>query len=331
MTSGDRQSLGVILEEKAAEALKFYTANYDTLVWQGLQPGNRLPKLGSKPQICRFCDRTRHEVTFRKKAHAVPELIGNKTLVTLYECDDCNDRFSSFEDDFAKMTLGDRSVSRTRGKKSVPTLTATGKKSRIEHAPAGLVMKQYVDEGFISIDEQASQLKISYETQPFRPLGAYKCLAKMAYTLLPEVELPHFPELKAWLREKDVTTKKVYGDGNHLCSMSFVPGPKPFPCPIVALLRRKTTVAAPYAMFFVAFANWTYQIFVPCPRQDNALAGKNIQIYLYPHFYQLQPWRALGAVQVKNTDLSDPERRAEPKKINLHFDSMTSADSNRQA
>jgi len=261
----------------------------------------------------------------RNEAHAVPELIGNKTLFTLYECDECNNRFSSFEDDFAKMTLGDRSISRTRGKQAVPTLTSKGKKSRIEHAASGLVMKQYIDEGFIALDEQASQLKISYETQPFRPLGAYKCLAKMAYTLLPAIELPHFPELKAWLREKDVATKKVYGNGNHLCLMSFVPGPKPFPSPIIALLRRKTSVAAPYAMFFVAFANWTYQIFAPCPRQDSALAGKTIQTYLFPHYYQLQPWLAPGAVQVKNADLSDPNRRAEPKSIHLHFDSMTSA------
>ena len=322
----DNQQGPIILEEKAADALKFYEANYEKVFWQGLQPAKRPTTLGSKPQCCRFCDRTRPEVTFKKKAHAVPELIGNKTLLSLYECDDCNDRFSSFEDDFAKMTLGDRSISGTRGKKTVPTLTATGQRSRIEHESAGLVMKQYIDEGFISIDEQASQLKISYETQPFRPLGAYKCLTKMAYTLLPEGELAHFPEVKAWLLEKDVATKKVYRDGNHLCSISFVPGPKPFPCPIVALLRRKTDVVAPYAMFFVAFANWSYQIFVPCPRQDAALAGKSVQIYLYPHLYQLQPWLAPGLVQVKNTDLSDAQRRAEPKKINLHFDAMKSAD-----
>jgi HNH endonuclease len=74
--------------------------------------------LGSKPHTCRFCDRKKPEVTFKKKAHAVPELIGNKTLLTFYECDDCNDRFSSFEDDFAKMTLGDRSISQARGKKA---------------------------------------------------------------------------------------------------------------------------------------------------------------------------------------------------------------------
>jgi hypothetical protein len=54
MTSGHQQGPSVILEKKAAEALKFYTANYDTLIWQGLQPLNRLPKLDTYPQTCRF-------------------------------------------------------------------------------------------------------------------------------------------------------------------------------------------------------------------------------------------------------------------------------------
>ncbi len=56
------------------------------------------------------------------------------------------------------------------------------------------------------------------------------------------------------------------------------------------------------------------------------IAGKTIQAYLYPHYYQLQPWLAPGAVQVKNADLSDPDRRAELKSIHLRFDSITSAD-----
>lgn len=253
-------------------------------------------------------------------------MIGNKSLLTYYECDVCNDRFSSFEDDFGKMTLGDRNLSQTRGKSAVPTLTSAGNKSRIESQGGRLLMKHYIEEGLVSIDEEAKQVKIVYETQPYRALGAYKCLAKMAYTLLPEVELVNFPELRAWLLEKDVATRKVYADGNHLCSMTFVPGPKPFPTPIVALLRRKTSTDAPYAVFFVAFANWSYQIFVPCPRQDAALNGKQLQIYMYPHLYQLQPWRAPAPVQVKNADLSDPERKAEPKKINLHFDSVNPTD-----
>lgn len=105
-------------------------------------------------------------------------------------------------------------------------------------------------------------LVTEHELCPYEDTAGRNRCRVVGYAL-PEVELSHFPELKAWLREKDVATKKVYGDGNHLCSMSFVPGPKPFPCPVVALLRRKTAVTAPYAVFFVAFANWTYQIFVP--------------------------------------------------------------------
>src|SRR5262245_16553961 len=98
------------LEENAAKALLFYQENYETLIFEGLKRKGKPKVLGTKPRVCRFCDQGKPYVTFKKKAHAIPELVGNKTLLTLYECDQCNKRFSSFEDDFAKMTLGDRSL-----------------------------------------------------------------------------------------------------------------------------------------------------------------------------------------------------------------------------
>ena len=44
-------------------------------------------------QICRFCGRSRPEVSFRHGAHARPESLGNKSLFTIYECDSGNQFF----------------------------------------------------------------------------------------------------------------------------------------------------------------------------------------------------------------------------------------------
>ena len=45
-------------------------------------------------RICRFCGRSMPEVKFKQKAHAISESLGNKGLVCLEECDDCNTRFN---------------------------------------------------------------------------------------------------------------------------------------------------------------------------------------------------------------------------------------------
>lgn len=47
---------------------------------------------------CRFCGKTKTKNDFRKKAHAVSEGIGNKSIFTSYECDECNQHFADNEE-----------------------------------------------------------------------------------------------------------------------------------------------------------------------------------------------------------------------------------------
>lgn len=312
----------IAVESNALEGIVFYEANYDTLHFKGLNLENKKEIWGEKPPKCRFCHQSKPAVTFSKDAHLVPAFVGNKTLFSRYECDDCNERFSQFEDDLAKMTMGDRAISQVPKRKGFTPLKPQGKKSSFVRDGAGVVIKQYTDEGVFTLDRENSQMVITYDTQPFRPLGVYKALAKIAYGLLPEEDLPNFEELRLWLIEKDVATRKVYADKGHWCFHTFVPGPSPFPRPIIALLRRKADVAAPYLMFFLAFGNWTYQIFVPCPKMDAQLADKPFNVVVYPHLHMLQPWLLPGLIQAKQLFLDEPERKSENRVLRLHFDAI---------
>lgn len=47
-----------------------------------------------KKRVCRFCGKSSPEVTFKSKAHAISEALGNKTVVLFDECDSCNVFFS---------------------------------------------------------------------------------------------------------------------------------------------------------------------------------------------------------------------------------------------
>lgn len=141
------------------------------------------------------------------------------------------------------------------------------------------------------------------------------------FTLLPDSDLEHFEELRQWLLEKDVATKRIYSEGNNLFLQSFVPAFRPFGQPLVALLRRKAPIMAPYVTLFLAFGNISYQIFLPCPKQDMHLIGKEIQLVRYPHLYELQPWRANGEIAYGHRDLSSPDRtKAKDRKMGWHFD-----------
>lgn len=100
----------IVVETEALKALQFYADNYTNLMFTGLGSANKRLVLGSKPYECRFCDGTPPKRTFKKRAHAVSELLGNKVMMSLYECDDCNERFSAFERELGNMTLPFRSI-----------------------------------------------------------------------------------------------------------------------------------------------------------------------------------------------------------------------------
>ena len=326
MMTHERQRSGpeaIVVEARALTRMEYYAENYEPLVFRDLDPKAKRETLGDKPPTCRFCLRGKLEVTFGKDAHVVPAFVGNKVLFSRYECDDCNARFSEFEDDLAKMTIRARAIGQVSKRKGFASLKPQGKKSSFERGSGGVIIKQYADEGVFSVDKGRSQLVASYGTQPFRPLGVYKALAKIAFTLLPPERLAEFEELRLWLLQQDVVSAKVYADEGHWCYQTFVPGPSPFAKPIVSLMRRKEGVDAPYLMFFLAFGNWTYQIHPPCPRMDGHLADRRIGLVPYPHLYDMQPWLAKGRVQAAQLYLDEAERRSEPKTLRIHFDAMT--------
>src|ERR1019366_6694789 len=182
-TESDVPVKGILVETEALKALQFYDRNYTTLMFAGLGSENKQIVLGTEPFECRFCGGKPPERTFDNCAHAVSELLGNKIMVSLYECDDCNKRFSKFEDDLGKMTLPARSIGGVIGKNDVPTLISKSRgikrKARMEFKDGTLQMSHDAgdDVSFID-DEVAKTLTFSFVEQPYRPLGAYKALCK---------------------------------------------------------------------------------------------------------------------------------------------------------
>ena len=305
----------IVAETHALAALTFYAHNYTTLTFAGLGAQNKQIVLGSKPFQCRFCGGKPPQRTFAKRAHAVSELLGNKVMTSLYECDTCNERFSKFEDDLGKMTRPVRAIGGVIGKRGVPELEPVSRgamhKPRLTVKPGGLHLSH--EEGDIGFaeDEATKTLTLTYTQKPYRPLGVYKALCKSAFTLLPDDELINFNELKQWLLQPDLTTDQVYASGSHLCHSTFVPAFQPFKQPIVCLLKRNNLIDAPYMSFFVATGNVSYQIFLPCPAKDEHLTGKPVAFDAFPHFFQLQPWLIPSPTQAGQVDLSSPERTQE--------------------
>ena len=303
---------GVVVDTEAVKALEFYNRNYTIWPFVELGQANKNIVLGREPFECRFCGGRPPEKTFRNTAHAVSQLLGNKVLKSRYECDDCNKRFSAFEDDLAKMTLPMRTIGGVIGKNGIPKLVTASRwnasRPTMEFKDGGLhVSHDAGDIGFVE-DEATKTLTLTYVYQPYRPLGVYKALCKSAFTLLPSEELVYFTELRQWLLRSDLTTDQVYARGSHICHATFVPAFQPFKQPLVCLLKRRDQVDAPYMCFFIASGNVSYQIFLPCPSKDAHLRGRIITTPGFPHIFQLKPLLSPAPTQIETIDLGSPDR-----------------------
>ena len=184
--------------EKAAQ---FYEERYIGTHPLFLRPGQRLVLAAPDPRICRFCRRDSATTPFRHDAHAIPQLLGNRTLFTREECDECNLLFgSTIENDLGNWTKPTRTFSRIKGKNGVPTLKNEKEGWRIEYDGTSLRMTQYESNPKFNVDIEKRQFSLQLKRDPYTPVAVLKALIRVGLTLLPHDELANFAETLKWVR-----------------------------------------------------------------------------------------------------------------------------------
>jgi hypothetical protein len=241
--------------------------------------------LGNKAnRTCRFCGNTEPEATFRKDAHALPESIGNKSLLTYYECDSCNHAFGvGCENDFGNWSLPMRTMARIRGKAGIPTVKLGPNGIwRVEGRPDGLGLSLAETEGFYEDDTDRNVLKIHLSRAQYRPVMVVKALFKMALSIMPEEEMPNFQHTLSSIRP-DTPLAPMKGVVPFFCT--FIGGSIASDRITVAILTRKEDeFVLPYCFFILMYGNEMLQIAVPSFERDHHHFGKTMDIKRFPSF-----------------------------------------------
>lgn len=302
------------------KSLAHFRRNYDVLACHRLADGSRKVFLTEvAPGTCAYCGQSSPEVSFRKTAHAVPELIGNKWLFSREECDDCNKTLAANSEDHLGKFLGLwRTASQVSGKGGVPQ---TGRSHRSHmRIDDEIVIHQLEDDPFADIDEERKEIRIAIERQPYVPAAVFKAFTKMAYSLMPLATRRAYPHLPAWLLEPEPRASGAGFQPLKLMHM-FIPGPMPLPGIHVALLKQKPEVQSPKHCFFaISFANHSFQLALP------ELLGEETSTSIDLLFFPVQLWAdpAYGAARGTVYDLSDEQIvRNELQKQTIQFESFS--------
>ena len=302
----------------STSALDFYRVNYD-LIRNFTLADFRKTFLHEGQTTCRFCKKMEHEVSFRNKAHAIPESFGNKTLFTKYECDGCGNFFSeTIENDFGNYYKPYRTLARIRGKNRVPSIKNEAKGWRIELDASGLNIQHRRDDTLVERDIQNKTLRFKIPRDPYTPVGVFKCFVKMALSIVPEVEMGRFSEAIEWIMNSDHSYMPL---SEAILYETVVDGVFPFRVMSIWLFRRKRqTAEVPYMMFVIAHANSSFQISIPCPQMDANMYGKEVEIMLFPTPYHFQ---ANSDRMVRKVDLSRTAPERDVAQFEMHFDSYS--------
>lgn len=225
------------------------------------------------------------EVKFSKIAHAVSETIGNKSLFSHFECNQCNEAFGDFfEDSLGKYLLPFKIVSQIYGKKNrliakdmpkdkqlsfdtyqiqlnknVPILEDMSVKGLIIESPSADILTM-TDDGF----------KLNIPRQHYVPELVYCAFLKMAYSLLPLELYPAYMKKFIELHQISLKDSDCFNDeekkqcinGIPNCGFfSFKSGINPYEGINVYLLRRKNSnTSHPLLIFYLQMVNFSFAI-----------------------------------------------------------------------
>jgi hypothetical protein len=211
-----------------AEQDLLFALNYDVVAHYRLD-GVRAQFLGDKKRrVCRFCEQAAPRTTFTDPAPTLPESVGNTALFAYDACDECRELFRE------GIEADFEAFRRT-----VRSGLADGRPALERPGP-----------------------------RPYVPIAAFKCLTKMALSILPAAELEYVPDAIEWVLNPDhrLDSGSLGGLGGYLHFDFDSPG-----APWAAVARRiEEETPFPYLLFFLGAAEAIYEIPVPlCVRDED--------------------------------------------------------------
>ena len=239
------------------ELFGFVLANYRISAF-----GDKRISIGESDKTkrtCRFCGKSQPQVSFKNKAHAISEGLGNKTVVLLDECDDCNKKFSeSIEPDIIQYLSIYRTFFEVKGKGGEKQWHGENLKIKKE--------KEFTISIF-STDDPPEREKLPYKIKlegnyPITSQNIYKTLCKYFTSVIPAEELVKFRETIDWMNgTKEI--KKLPKLAQMISYHAFTRQPK-----LITYLRKTDDKTIPYAIGEFYFTCLVIVFLVPVTSED---------------------------------------------------------------
>lgn len=307
------------------ESKRYYEEHYETIFKQSFEAEGKIYLKDHKDgasRLCRFCGKGTPEVSFKKTAHAVPEFLGNRRIISLNECDECNHFLASqYEDHLGRWSIIDRAIFRIQNKSKKPKYKDFDNLIRIESDEHNLKIKVIDSELTHELIKAGEPYKfkknIEITSQHYIPIRAAMTLIKMACSICPIPELSQCQAAINWLMNPEQSRVSKYP-----VLKTFTPGDINNTKSEIILLKRKVKEPVPYLLCVVQYINFRLQTFIPfCPEDSEWLYSKekfNLNLMHYPSLFGPDNSTRITENEVLDWSGTEPTQRHITVTINVN-------------
>jgi hypothetical protein len=276
-------------------------------------PDEKMRGLKPKPQrVCRFCKLQYGQVNFKKDAHVFSEFLGNKYLVSDFECSNCNGLFCTYESHLSYFIGPVRAFQKLYGREKDYKFKSPDKKTVAEnYNEYGLensfsISREDVADQTFEIDREAGRTLINFVKHSYTPLLVYKAILKMALSCLDEDEIKYY-DLACKYLLTDSLDDNIRGAAKML-TYSVPPG-KGYSTPFAVLYKKMNQEAKLSTHIFVLyFMNQVYQIAVPLNASDlHFYTDEEVEVLYAPPFFHDQKTADTMEIKEQYLDMSGKE------------------------
>lgn len=169
---------------------------------------------------CRFCGKAKDDgATFRKKAHAIPQLTGNNRIFSNEECDSCNEKFGYLENDLGMFLLPIRAIYNINGKRKNKCKNGS---LNISNKDKQIIIEDIIEENGMPIHtifkEDRNEVTFKIKRSGFKKINIFKAMVKMALSIIPKNV---FNRLHVY---QNLLNEKINKIPNMAIKETFIPG-----------------------------------------------------------------------------------------------------------
>ena len=290
---------------------------YDPYVFHGTTEFLKSSLRSNGPRSCRFCKKFGPEVKFKKDAHIIPNLLGNRHYLWNEECDSCNELFGKFETHLSTFLGMPRTFSDIKGGEKYPTFISQDASVAAKRLNEDLIFikRNDPDKGF-QFDDQAGSVTIDISRKVFIPAYVYNSFLKIALSVLPACDVSDYSLAYKYL----IDTENYAGlQGPRLVRIAESNYSYDNPFAVLFKKKIKDPIYPIHALCLYA-RNLMFQIAFPLHKEEITIAPKKTIELPAPYVDMTATMEEPITIQRSLIDLHSTEKFKETAKLSFSFD-----------